>query len=469
MSLQELEQDQRLPIIEPAQVSDPLDSAKVSAANRIKKEWEAKNQSQYVEQRERIKVGTDAIPTEPESENLVTVKSNIPSPVASPFEKRSETSHAPRVDESHPQSQPLRQRSDPARAISTSSHNASSSEAGHSSLFPTEEELEAHFESLNSTSSQATPQIGPTPTPRSVRSIDPSGTPRKANANTPKHLKLDFQDKRLPPTPSISLTPTTPPATYSGSAPDGSLESNRNRSNSVPTQISIAESTSSIATPSLDGSSQTMTISTLSTSESLLSPSKGKFGGLTLKTYEGHHISMIAESPTEDCQLSAEPKEDTLGVIAEEETCISRPVRARRQTTDPSGLRKSEARKSFNPFKRGQTIDNAPPDQPPRRLAMSASLSNMRRSVVSSLSRPKSTLEFSGQLSPKNFDASYLPPSPTLSAQGEAGRPGAMTGAVPRPRQAVDPVLHSRGSIMLQTNFIEDEESRRMTEMAFSG
>lgn len=188
-----------------------------------------------------------------------------------------------------------------------------------------------------------------------------------------------------------------------------------------------------------------------------------------MKTYEGHHIAMIAESPIEDCQFSASPKEDALGVIAEEETYTSRPVRPRRQITDPTGLRTSEARKSFNPFKRGQAEDNSPSDQPPRRLAMSASLSNMRRSVVSSLSKPKSTLDFSGQLSPKSFDASHLPPSPTPSAHGEAGQPGAMTSVGPRPRRAVDPVLHSRGSIILQTNSIADDESRRMTEMAFLG
>ncbi|KAF5339246.1 hypothetical protein D9758_013288 [Tetrapyrgos nigripes] len=48
--------------------------------------------------------------------------------------------------------------------------------------------------------------------------------------------------------------------------------------------------------------------------------------------------------------------------------------------------------------------------------------------------------------------SSTLPGSPTSSSH---------------PRVAVDPTMHSRGSILFQTSGIEDEESRRVTEVAF--
>jgi hypothetical protein len=41
------------------------------------------------------------------------------------------------------------------------------------------------------------------------------------------------------------------------------------------------------------------------------------------------------------------------------------------------------------------------------------------------------------------------------------------SGSSSQPRVAVDPTMHSRGSILFQTNGIEDEESRRVTEVAF--
>ena len=42
-----------------------------------------------------------------------------------------------------------------------------------------------------------------------------------------------------------------------------------------------------------------------------------------------------------------------------------------------------------------------------------------------------------------------------------------MTDIYMRPRVPVQPTMHSRGTILLGTHLIEDEESRRLSEMAF--
>ena len=44
---------------------------------------------------------------------------------------------------------------------------------------------------------------------------------------------------------------------------------------------------------------------------------------------------------------------------------------------------------------------------------------------------------------------------------------GRTTGVGLRPRVPVQPTMHSRGTILLGTHLIEDEESRRLSEMAF--
>ncbi len=125
----------------------------------------------------------------------------------------------------------------------------------------------------------------------------------------------------------------------------------------------------------------------------------------------------------------------------------------------------------------------------------SSSMSNLRRAFTSSKPRPKSTLALSpvaeqgqgvselsvtgglgvGKKKSKMFDASHLPTSPTFppsafpprQSTSSVSSDGKTTGVGLRPRQAVAPTMHSRGSILHHAHFIEDEESRRLSEMAF--
>ena len=84
---------------------------------------------------------------------------------------------------------------------------------------------------------------------------------------------------------------------------------------------------------------------------------------------------------------------------------------------------------------------------------------NLRRAFTSTKPRPKSTMDpvvpeaaGVGRKRSKMFDTTAAP--------------SAYARAAP-PRQAVAPTMHSHGTIVHQAHFIEDDESRRLSEMAF--
>jgi len=178
--------------------------------------------------------------------------------------------------------------------------------------------------------------------------------------------------------------------------------------------------------------------------------------------------------------------------------------RRRRGVTDPTASTGTvDRKKSLNPFRRGVTLDSKKGDnkgndpnstggeQPPqRRSSVASSFSNIRRSVVGTLSSASSSSRKAGAKGAKEsrgrrFDASHLPPSPTAlpssfrgigvrsgarsssrtSGRSSGERPSSLSPA--SPRQAVAPVVHTQGSILMETNNIEDEETRKRTEMAF--
>lgn len=199
-------------------------------------------------------------------------------------------------------------------------------------------------------------------------------------------------------------------------------------------------------------------------------------------------IPMIVESPVEEALVTEHeviPEEIPLplspvseghsATLAVPETPA--PQRRGRGFTDPG---KQDKRKSFNPFKRGQSLEPPAPGGS-KRISVSASFGNLKR-VASTFTRPKSAYDASS-LAPsstsgraKTFDASYMPSSPRLPSQfnptpgvgtGVNGESGAELRAPSR--RPVGPTLHSRGSIIMEMNAIKDDEVRRMTELAFLG
>lgn len=105
-------------------------------------------------------------------------------------------------------------------------------------------------------------------------------------------------------------------------------------------------------------------------------------------------------------------------------------------------------------------------------------MSNIRRSVTDTLSsrfRPKSAIAISpsAEMAPDlhglglsvTMPAS-APPTPAIPQAKEKEKEARTVGSGLR-RKPVSPTMHSRGSILLEMKGIEDEESRRLSEMAF--
>ncbi|KAH9945035.1 uncharacterized protein BXZ73DRAFT_73257 [Epithele typhae] len=123
-----------------------------------------------------------------------------------------------------------------------------------------------------------------------------------------------------------------------------------------------------------------------------------------------------------------------------------------RQDTAEAAAAKEEGRKSFSLFGKKSSLDL------PRDTRTASSMMNLRRAFTHSKnSRPKPKLD------PAAAGArTQPPPSPTfLTASAAARTPGVGL------RAGIQPTIHSRGSILAGTHAIEDEESRRLSEMAF--
>ncbi|KAA1467712.1 hypothetical protein DENSPDRAFT_926811 [Dentipellis sp. KUC8613] len=122
-----------------------------------------------------------------------------------------------------------------------------------------------------------------------------------------------------------------------------------------------------------------------------------------------------------------------------------------------------ERRKSlafFGGKKRAQTLGAEP--QPP--LAKPLSLTNLRRSVAGAL-RPRPVSQLAVRRTPS---PSLVPPVPASAWKADAdGGAGMLGPGDARRRPAAAPRMHSRASIVVETRGIEDDESRRLSELAF--
>jgi hypothetical protein len=518
LSLIEREQDRHIPVVVPTdEEGDAV--RKLTAANLVKQEWEAKHRATNLDLSQRERMNTfkfgglsspapsieDEIPPATELETVVEVDTPLPSPAAQDSQRLSAPYQLNRPEASGSSSS-LRSKSNASShglKVDAEIANGHLSATSHLPAAPTKSSSEPHLIPL-----PPSPLLSPT-TPRAFLAGSDSdiGATRLLAASIPlppspgPSSLLDFglQENTLP--PKISLSPPMSHSVPEGLT-SGTIPSPSHRTHSFPPPRSVSESGSeSIMTPSLDASSQTMTISTLSISESSSNFGRGKPSMLKVKVHD-HSIPIIVESPVEETLIKGsitdagvvhdEPEPAELEVVSEAEegtrsSSLPLPRTRPRGLTDPNPPKeaKTNRRKSINPFKRGQTLDPSS-STANKRLSMSASIGNIRRSVVGTLSRPKSTIN-TGLSGHKTFDASHLPPSPTIptSFSDQPKSPTSpftsptrsrfsstrspVSEGSPRLRQAVSPVIHSRGTILIETNNIEDEESRRMTELAFLG
>ena len=90
-------------------------------------------------------------------------------------------------------------------------------------------------------------------------------------------------------------------------------------------------------------------------------------------------------------------------------------------------------------------------------------MSNLRKFSSKLSLRPKSVAV--PEAGRRDSTTSEETVSPTKSMR--SGVVHSSTMPIPRARKPLAPTMHDRGSILLQTGAIEDEESRRLSEMAF--
>ncbi|KAI0787470.1 hypothetical protein C8Q74DRAFT_1366348 [Fomes fomentarius] len=311
-------------------------------------------------------------------------------------------------------------------------------------------------------------------------------------------------EQRGRPTGSVNVNALSPPLAQDLSN-SSSGSGARSRTTTIPAlsptrTVSSSGASSSLPTPTTTSCARDASISRGSTShssdnghETASRPRRGNVelkakgpsgaGAVIMEEYsetepssEGGEFGVLAPVNLSQPQGQAQPQSRTRSQ-AQETAAPSRTPRI--QVADDSAAVKQNNRKSFSLFGK-KSLDI------PRETRTASSMSNLRRAFTSSKPRPKLGLDAEaqnaghgqeiGRKRSKMFDASHMPPSPTFpptsysnpnsNSMGHQKRNS--TGVGPRPpRQAVAPTIHSRGSILLQAHTIEDEESRRLSEMAF--
>ena len=484
LSAQEKEQDRVIPIViikDDQPSSTETDSP--SPADLIKREWEAKNrllESNQLQRMNSFKFGgnfprptTPVIQfSSPESADSVIFDSQAqparePMPsslanVAIPDLPLSTLEHPlvpPSVPDSQPGSRPVTPLLDIPPEIAAY-------------LFPLPPSPGSGKFELSSY--PPSPTSVPLPRSPSLRSVfDTTSLRSSSGALTPCPLDI----RGTSPTPSPPIIALTPCAVIFSDDTTSSPLHKR-------TALSVPDgSVSSSQTPSLDANSGTTTDSILGTSESAAISGKGRLGGLNIKTREGS-IPVIVESPIEDSFLEEQyvvvdsastfddPNQAALAPMSAPTNgseplrfTLSTPRMNRRGVTDPTnGISRKKSMISLNPFKRGLSSGyedqlTTPSGEPQRRLSVKTSFSNMRRSVVGTLYRKTSSPDRGAGGGKTMNDASHSPTYTSLDSMMEEEE-----GEV---RRAVSPILYSRGHILMEASHIKDEESRRVTEMAF--
>ncbi|KAI0072964.1 hypothetical protein K474DRAFT_1667190 [Panus rudis PR-1116 ss-1] len=248
--------------------------------------------------------------------------------------------------------------------------------------------------------------------------------------------------------PALSPTRTTSSSGASEVPPTPTTTSHRGRHTSIVSSISSSDNHAQQRLPRLK----------VSTAKEDLEPV----------------ATVIVESPVEEANEGPSP------------VPTPRP-RPPRQATDSPITQERRKSLTFGLF--GSKANALGGNERPSKLASpTRSMTNLRRSVAGTISaklRPKSTLvvdtSVSSSASVTSHSSSSITsrrqmPSPSSSARSPLSPPssyrpvqGDSLGALPRPRQRtpLSPTMHSRGSILMETKGIEDDESRRLAELAF--
>lgn len=489
LSAQEKELDRAIPVVlqkdDDQRGSTEADSP--SAADLIKREWEAKNrllESHQLQRMNSFKFGGNFSCPEAPVIQLSLSESADSAAQLSQAQQVREPIPSPRADLAFPHLPPSSLEavlppvpiSQPGSRPATPLLDILPEIAAY--LFP----LPPSPESVPSpnfelSSSPPSPTSVPLPRSPSLRGEFDTTSLRSSlsGALTPCPLNKGTTLTPTPSTPIIALTPCA--VIYSD---DTTSSPPHKRSDSVPD-----ESVSSCQLPSLDDNSRTTTDSILGTSESASISGKGRLGGLNVKTHEGSclNIPVIVDSPIEhgfleeqylvvkptstaDANQAVVPPMSAPINGSERKFTRNTPRMNKRGGSDPTNgaLIRKTSMILTNPFKRNlsfaghgdQSTTTSSGELPQRRLSVKTSLSNLRRSVVGSLSLKMSSHDRGAGVGRTN-DTLRSPTSLGSMMEEEEGEV----------RKAVSPILYSRGHILMEASRIKDEESRRVTEMAF--
>lgn len=273
------------------------------------------------------------------------------------------------------------------------------------------------------------------------------------------------EEDTAPPRLEFSALPPLPP-----SPPLESQDSHTRRTLAVPTlavpaergrAIPIAPSSSGSSMPAL---SPTRTYSSSTTTESPHTPTTSHMRRSSAASRESGSQNSHSDNATP--RASKVSAQDRTAVIVENPSEDEEAPLVPDKSLEPEHVERRRA----GLF--GKRADLGPPLSKSAHAA--ASMSNLRRSVTGTFSsrlslRPKSALVLDTTMEASELSNAAGPSS--LESEG-SGRPrvvhsASMPMARPRPRQALSPTMHNRGSILLQAKGIEDEESRRLSELAF--
>ncbi|KAJ3720817.1 hypothetical protein DFJ43DRAFT_1095136 [Lentinula guzmanii] len=442
MSAQELEQDNQIASVAPA--PQILYADGLSEADRIKQAWEAKiqpNDTAGQEESPDSVLEATVHPAKAENANGSLDSNSAPPPSPKPTSSiRKSLSRAHLAQAKPPPTREL-----PPTPLDPECIPLPPSPLEDASSIRSAELSYADVSLSPSCGSATSPPITITAEslPEEVNSHPNSAQPSLSHTHT-----------LHPGSPVTSLSPSTTECSSDGALAPPELQ-NRSRPSVIINNCSDSDESGSIAAPSLATSSQL-------TSESPCSYTTHKFRPDPLaKTWTNEpSVPVIIESPVEGNGLVI-PINDDIPDQEADDMATSFPSRAKYATTN--GKHKQP---SFIPSTGAQKASSG---KLGGKMSRSGSLANFRHSVVSTLTR-KPTKSHS-----LNFDTSTLPPSPTVPASLgshssiSAQSANSKNSNVESTRQALSPTIHSRGSILFETSHIEDEETRRMTEMAFMG
>jgi hypothetical protein len=292
-----------------------------------------------------------------------------------------------------------------------------------------------------------------TPPTRPVPSIPCSATPSVVNSPGVRATRSDDQLPTIP--PSFSFSPASP-----------SNDSNDASDFTVPEASALQLSMYRLDINSVP--------------EEVESPLEGSVLGLPGVVSD----AAISEVEGEECAESLSQSSHAVTQKREEPSVLrinTENSKAKKTISDADAYRQQlnmRKSKTLSIFRKNSSVNSpvasgfSEVDPSTKSNRVSVSLSNFTKSLGSK--RPKSTSL--PHLHPNSlFDASHLPPSPTLPSMSTLESSGSLSpndalrrrGTGVGPRAPLSPTIHNPGSILMEAKEIGDAESRRLSEMAF--